>query len=68
MTLRDFLKKLESEGRLEEGTVRDFLNDIAKGNYKYFVGKSRNGNPVIKDIDTGEFASFETLKAFLGKE
>jgi hypothetical protein len=67
MTIREFLQKLESEGRLEEGTVRDFLNDIAKGNYKYFVGKSRSGKPVIKDIDTGEFASFDTLKTYLGK-
>ncbi|MBN2737110.1 MAG: hypothetical protein JXR70_09035 [Spirochaetales bacterium] len=40
MKLHNLIEEFMNKKIIEEGIVRDFLDDIAKGKYKYLIGNS----------------------------
>ena len=45
--------------------VRDFLNEIASGNYQYLIGRDGNEKLVVKNINNGQFVSRTELLDYL---
>lgn len=64
---KNFKKFIVNFIKFEKNTFRDFMREVAKGDYKYLVGIKRNGQLAIKDVETGNFAKKQEVIDFINK-